>query len=127
MKQLDLEDYLVIATDVLAVDPTALTAATELGLADSALHAPFASFGGQDFYPDFGTKAGILASRLMANHPLPDGNKRTALLAMIEFVERNGHEWLESDQDAIADHFERGAAGSLSEPAFVEWVAARVT
>jgi hypothetical protein len=28
------------------------------------------------------------------NHPLPDGNKRAAFLTMVEFIERNGLEWV---------------------------------
>jgi death on curing protein len=49
-----------------------------LGLVDSALHAPSAGTGDTDFYPDLSTKAAVLCSRLVRNHPLPDGNKRVA-------------------------------------------------
>ncbi len=42
-------------------------------LADSALHAPAASFGGEEFYPDLFDKAAVLTCRLAWNHPLPDG------------------------------------------------------
>jgi hypothetical protein len=31
---------------------------------------------------------------LATNHPLTDGNKRMAFLAMVEFVERTGFEWV---------------------------------
>lgn len=54
---------------------------------------PFASFGGQDFYPDPIQRAGILCSRLVRNHPLPDGNKRTAYLSMLMFLDTNGIAW----------------------------------
>lgn len=57
------------------------------------MHAPAASFGGVDFYPDLASKAAVLCIHLVKNHPFPDGNKRVAFLAMIEFVERNGYEW----------------------------------
>jgi death-on-curing protein len=52
--------------------------------AESALAAPFAGFGELDFYPDPAVKAAILCSRLVRNHPFPDGNKRVAYLAMRE-------------------------------------------
>lgn len=51
---------------------------SRLPLADSALHAPQAGFGDVDLYPDFVDKAAVLLVRLPMNHPLPDGNKRTA-------------------------------------------------
>lgn len=62
----------------------------DLVSADAALNAPAAAFGGQEFYPDFVTKAGVLGYRLVRHHCLPDGNKRTAFLSLVEFVERNG-------------------------------------
>jgi prophage maintenance system killer protein len=49
-----------------------------IGLADSALAAPQAGFGGVEAYPDFATKAAVLCWHLVKNHPLPDGNKRCA-------------------------------------------------
>ena len=63
---------------------------TNTDLADSALHAPSASFGGQEFYPDFVDKAAVLLVRLAKNHPLPDGNKRAAWASLRMFLEING-------------------------------------
>ena len=31
----------------------------------------------------------MLCSRICRNHPLVDGNKRTAFLCLVEFIERN--------------------------------------
>lgn len=64
-----------------------------LDLADSALHAPAAGFGDEDFYPNFVDKAAVLTVRLARNHPLPDGNKRAAWVALRLFVELNGWSW----------------------------------
>ena len=47
-------------------------------LADSALRAGEAEFGGTEFYPGLAEKAAVLVCRLAWNHPLPDGNKRAA-------------------------------------------------
>jgi hypothetical protein len=38
--------------------------------------------------------AAVLCWHLVKNHPLPEGNKRCAFLATVEFVERNGRTWL---------------------------------
>jgi hypothetical protein len=54
----DLGDYLAVAADVTGLDVKVLVTSTKLNLADSALHAPAASFGDEEFYPDFCDKAG---------------------------------------------------------------------
>jgi len=46
---------------------------------------------GQELYPDLFSKAAILFYLLVKNHAFIDGNKRTAALALIEFLERNGY------------------------------------
>lgn len=46
--------------------------------AGSAVAVPGSGFAGQEAYPDFTQKAGLLAARIVKNHPLPDGNKRAA-------------------------------------------------
>ena len=71
----------------------ALVDSSRLELADSALHAPGASFGGQAFYPDFVDKAAVLLVRLVKNHPLIDGSKRAGWVARRVFVEINGWSW----------------------------------
>jgi death-on-curing protein len=67
--------------------------AANLDLADSALHAPAAGFGETEFYPKFVDKAAVVIVRLAKNHPLPDGNKRAAWVALRMFVEINGWSW----------------------------------
>jgi death-on-curing protein len=60
------------------------------GLLDSALNAPFQTFGGQELYPSLIGKAARLGHSLIANHPFVDGNKRIGVLAMLTFLELNG-------------------------------------
>jgi death on curing protein len=93
LSYLDLADLLIIAEAVLEIPAEKLAYTSRLSLAESAVHAPAASFGGLDFYPDMASKAAVLCVHLVKNHPFSDGNKRVAFLAMIEFVERNGHGW----------------------------------
>jgi death on curing protein len=84
LEYLDLADYLLIAEAVLGVPAEAIARRTGIGLADSALHAPAAGFGGIEPYPHVIDKAAVLCARLARNHPLPDGNKRVAYLALLE-------------------------------------------
>lgn len=63
----------------------------DYSLFDSAIHEPMKSFGGEDLYPGILEKAACYLRSLAMNHPFFDGNKRTALLSMIIFLELNGH------------------------------------
>ena len=73
------------------------------------------------------TKAAVLCWHLVESHPLPDGNKRCAFLATIEFVERNGVAWLPGPGDPDeTDHVIRGiASGDISEATLRVWIAQR--
>jgi len=71
----------------------------------------------------------VLCTRIARNHPLPDGNKRTAFLALVEFVKRNGRRWADSerDPDESVAMTEAVAAGTLSEAKLATWIRSRVT
>jgi death-on-curing protein len=127
-RYLDLIDYLLIAEQVLEIPAEELGRLERLGLADSALNAPAAGFGGVEAYPDFELKVAVLGWHLIKNHPLPDGNKRCALLAMIEFTRRNGRTWTPDPGDPEAgDSIIRGvAAGSLGQAELATWVRDRI-
>jgi death on curing protein len=73
VEYLDLADYLAIAAEITGLDEVTLEKVTRVSLADSALHAPAASFEGEELYPDFVDKAAVLLVRLAKNHPLPTG------------------------------------------------------
>lgn len=126
MESLSIEDLLLIAEAVLEIPAERLARATRLGAAASALAAPFAAVGdhGPERYPALADKAAVLCSRLVRNHPLPDGNKRVALLAMLELVARNQGIWIPpyGGQDEIATTVSRLATRELSEAAFGAWV-----
>lgn len=93
VEYLDLADYVAIAAEVTGLEIATVVALPNLSLADSALHAPAAGFGEWEFYPDFVEKAAVLLVRLVANHPLPDGNKRAAWVSLRLFVEINRWRW----------------------------------
>jgi death-on-curing protein len=60
-------------------------------LLESAVLTSRQTMFGQDLYPDLFSKAAILVYLLIKNHAFVDGNKRTGLFALFEFLERNGH------------------------------------
>ena len=62
------------------------------GLLESALNAPFATFGGQYLYPSVQAKAAQLGFGLVCNHPFTDGNKRIGAHVMLVFLAINGIE-----------------------------------
>jgi death on curing protein len=127
MERLSVEDLLLIAEAVLGAPAEALLRALRLAAAESALAAPFPAAGARDRYPGLAAKAAVLCSRLVRNHPLPDGNKRVALIAMLELLERNGGRWTPppGGQDEIARTLERLASRALSEREFIAWVQER--
>lgn len=58
----------------------------DFGLLESAVNAPFQTFGGQDLYKTIFDKAAHLAYGLTKNHGFVDGNKRVALHAMLVYL-----------------------------------------
>jgi death-on-curing protein len=65
--------------------------------------------------------AAAYAWGLLRNHPFVDGNKRTALAAMVVFLELNGCELSCSEAEETAMVL-RAAAGEITEHAWIEWV-----
>lgn len=118
---IDIARFLLVAEAVLGIDAERLAAVVKLGSAESALAAPFASFGGREFYDDPVQRAAVLASRIVRNHPLPDGNKRVALLMMEDYLEEQG--WrLVADAHDIDYAFRALAGRSISEEEFYDWL-----
>ncbi|MFD6937890.1 type II toxin-antitoxin system death-on-curing family toxin [Streptomyces goshikiensis] len=60
------------------------------GLLESAVHRPRARMLGTPAYEDPYEQAAALLHGIAANHPLVDGNKRTAWLAAATFLAVNG-------------------------------------
>jgi death-on-curing family protein len=60
------------------------------GLLESAVNRPFQSAFGEDAYPNLIGKAAALFHSLVANHCFVDGNKRTAVISLQNFLVLNG-------------------------------------
>jgi death on curing protein len=71
VRYLSLAEARTIGEAVTGVDFVTLAKASRLELLDSALHAPQAGFGEEDFYPEIEATAAVFAVRIAQNHPLP--------------------------------------------------------
>ncbi|WP_328790259.1 MULTISPECIES: type II toxin-antitoxin system death-on-curing family toxin [unclassified Streptomyces] len=70
------------------------------GLLQSAVHRPRARMFGTPAYEDPYEQAAALLHGIATNHPLVDGNKRTAWLAAATFLAVNGADPGDVDQEA---------------------------
>lgn len=91
------------------------------GLLDSALAAPFQSFGDIDIYPSIQQKAARLGYGLVKNHAFVDGNKRIGAHAMLVFLVLNKID-LDYTQDDLSDAFLKVAAGAMTQADLLEWI-----
>lgn len=91
------------------------------GLLESALAAPFQSFGGIDVYPSLQQRAARLAYGLVNNHPFVDGNKRIGAHTMLVFLALNGIE-LSYTQDELALLFIAVASGDKGYENVLDWL-----
>ena len=91
------------------------------GLLESALAAPFASFGSEELYPTLVQKAARLGYGLVKNHAFIDGNKRIAAHATLVFLAINGVE-LRYTQQELSDIFLKLAADAAQHADLLAWI-----
>ena len=73
----------------------------DIGLLESAIAQPEASFGGQYLHADIFEMAAAYLYHLVMNHPFVDGNKRVGLEAALIFLEINNENLNCSDQELV--------------------------
>ena len=73
----------------------------DLALLESAIFRPQTTFGDQELYTDLHSKAAALMHSLLLNHPFVDGNKRTAVVSCIVFLEINDVKLKVSQEEII--------------------------
>lgn len=73
----------------------------DVGLLGSALARPATSLFGDDAYQSIDRKAAALLESLTRNHPLFDGNKRTAWTTFVAFLWINGWQHTFSTDEAF--------------------------
>ena len=95
------------------------------GLLEAAVARPRAGALGAEAYPNIVTKAAALLHSLALNHPFVDGNKRTAVLATLVFVDLNGYA-LEWDHRDALDFMLRLAMGQLDLEHVISFLGERI-
>lgn len=91
----------------------------DLGLLQSAIAQPQASFGGEWLHQDIYEMAAAYAFHICQNHPFIDGNKRTALASALVFLELNAVE-INDPQQKLYQAMLELSQGKLKKPEFAE-------
>ncbi len=97
----------------------------DLGLLESAVARPQATFGGEDLYPDLYSKTAALMDSLIRNHPFLDGNKRAGITAAGIFLVRNGLR-LTATNEEVEQFTLLVAQGGVSIEQIADWFAQHV-
>ena len=120
MRYLTLGEVVTLHRRVLAQSGGA-SGVRDLGLLESALSQPKATFDGTDLHRTLIDKAAALGFALVANHAFVDGNKRIGHAAMEVFLVLNGFEF-----NATTDEQERlmlgVAAGQWHRDQLADWL-----
>ena len=85
----------------------------DMGLLESAIAQPQASFGGQYLHDDLPTMAAAYLFHLVMNHPFVDDNKRVGAMAAFVFLDMNGIEFRAPEAE-FRDLVMNVAAGKLN-------------
>ena len=91
------------------------------GLLESALAAPFQTFGGEPVYPSLQAKAAQLGFGLVCNHPFVDGNKRIGAHVMLVFLAVNRVD-LHYEQQELIDVILSVASGKTDCYGLLQWI-----
>ena len=73
----------------------------DIGLVESAVYRPQATFDGDDLYAGIFDKAAALLQSLLKNHPFVDGNKGTALTSAGLFLRLNGYKLINAKKEEV--------------------------
>ena len=116
---LDSQDLYVLHNQLLARFG-GLEGIRDEGLLESALYRPVQKFQ----YEPKSTLAALAASYsygIARNHPFFDGNKRSALLAAIVFLEINGMKFNATEEEAVLETLAL-AGGERTEEEYASWL-----
>jgi death-on-curing protein len=97
-----------------------------IGLLESAIAQPKASFGGQYLHADIFEMAAAYLYHLVMNHPFVDGNKRVGLEAALIFLEIND-ESLNANDDELVDLVLKTTAGQIGKREIAEFFRSHCT
>ena len=97
----------------------------DIGLIESAVNAPFQTFGGKFLYPAVEERAARLFYGLVKNHGFIDGNKRVALHALTVYLRIYGFNLNCSQAERVSVTM-KVAAGEMTAEDFLTWVRSRI-
>jgi death-on-curing protein len=97
-----------------------------IGLLESAIAQPEASFGGQYLHADIFEMAAAYVYHLVMNHPFVDGNKRVGLEAALIFLEMNNENLNASDEELV-DLVLKMTAGQIGKRQIAEFFQSHCT
>lgn len=98
----------------------------DAGLMSSALSRPMTTVFGNEVYPSVHEKAAALVQSVAKYHPMVDGNKRSAWIALNVFLELNDYSLDVSPDEALV-FMVAVANDSLELGSISEWVRLRMT
>jgi death-on-curing protein len=93
----------------------------DLGLLESALAAPQATFEREYLHGSLPEMAAAYLFHLVRNHPFVDGNKRAGLASAIAFLGLNGL-WLDADPGDLAEQVLGVARGTSTRSELAEFI-----
>ena len=92
----------------------------DVGLLESALAQPAATYSGQYLHADLFEMAAAYLFHLVHNHPFVDSNQRIGLEATLLFLEINDRP-IEADDDALVDLVLRTVNGQMTKPQIADF------
>lgn len=87
------------------------------------VNAPKQHVFGQEQYPAIELKAANLVRNLVKKHVFHNGNKRTAFMALIVFLELNGYKFVVSNKEAV-NYMVKLATDDINEDEIALWISA---
>ncbi len=120
MRRLSTEEIIYMHTEIVKATGGS-TGIRDMGLLESAVNAPFQSFGGCYVYPTIIEKAARLGFGLAQNHAFIDGNKRIAAVAVLGFLRANGIE-IECTEFELFSVFYKLASSEITFDDLAGWI-----
>lgn len=97
----------------------------DLGLLESAIAQPQATFDGTFLHKDVFEMAAAYMFHVVQNHPFLDGNKRTGAVAALVFLDLNGIE-IDAPKGSLYDLTMSVATGQASKAQIAEYFRAHI-
>ena len=124
LRFLSVEDVLVIHANTIGVEGGS-PGLRDAGLLESAVLMPQQRFGGEYLHDGLAAMAAAYLFHIAQNHAFYDGNKRTAALSALVFVDINGIDAL-PEPDEMERAILTVAAGEMSKKKLTAWMKSRL-